>query len=180
MAKIKITVGRHEYTSYSKAVQQEFGLTKEEYTKQYDVFKHRVRNYVRATGDTKLSAAREFFFSLAYKRKLERNLELIQTGRKPLDIKKPHILMVLERQSSRTGGELTERDKLIASEQIQYRFAAMAEKNGRAKEVMEKLKENKIAPKEAKDLFDKISDDMREYKDAKPDEYASDYINGSL
>ena len=176
----RVVVGRREYKSFAAAVRAEMGLTKEEYIKEYDVFKHRVRNYVQATGD-KISAAKEFFFYKMQQSKHQRNLELLQQGKQPIPVKFSHLSTIISQTSAatRSRGIVSARDIELASAQIQYRFAAMAEHNLTAKDVMEKLKRGDLTPKQAKEEFDKISKMMKEYKTNQPDVYASDAIVGS-
>ena len=67
---------RGKYVSYKKAVMLETGITAEEYTKQYDIYKHKVRNWNRATGnigtDKALSPAETFYY---YKKAQQRGYE---------------------------------------------------------------------------------------------------------
>lgn len=57
-------------TSYAKRTREITGLSKEQYTKEYDVFKIRVRNYNRATGSN-LSASEQFYY---YKKQMHYQL----------------------------------------------------------------------------------------------------------
>lgn len=56
--------------SYKKEIINITGMTKEQYTKEYDVFKIRVRNYNRLTG-AKLSASEQFYY---YKKQIQTQL----------------------------------------------------------------------------------------------------------
>lgn len=55
-----------KYISYKQAVMRETGMTSQQYTREYDVFKHRVRNWNIATGnigtDKALSPAETFYY----------------------------------------------------------------------------------------------------------------------
>lgn len=56
--------------SYRKEIIKLTGMTKEQYTKEYDVFKIRVRNYNRLTG-ANLSASEQFYY---YKKQIQTQL----------------------------------------------------------------------------------------------------------
>ncbi len=76
MAKLKVS-GQRGY--YKQQIMKMTGWTSDEYTKKYDVFKHRVRNFNIVSGQ-QLSPAEQFYYKLRADRRARANNEVVGTN----------------------------------------------------------------------------------------------------
>jgi len=76
MAKLKAS-GQRGY--YKQQVLKLTGWTSQEYTKKYDVFKHKVRNFNIVSGQ-KLSPAEQFYYKLKADKRARANNEVVGTN----------------------------------------------------------------------------------------------------
>ena len=97
------------------------GWTKEEYTKKYDIFKHKVRNYNLVTGQ-KLSPAEQFYYKLRADRKARRDNMITGTNYN-------YIQTAINQMPSITKSAVRTRQneaiRSIARSQIEQRFSGL-------------------------------------------------------
>lgn len=144
--------------SFKSQIIKMTGWSSQEYTRKYDVFKHRVRNFNRITGQD-LKPAEQFFYKLRAESK---------------GLPSNSIQDVISRMSATTKGSgkdllkyVSKKDVSFAGEHIKNRFSALSvkansiETQNQMNKVINDYDNNKISVEQLNDELTKIANEYK-------------------
>lgn len=175
----KTTILGQNRVSYSKAIREITGWTQKEFETQKRLMRQRVSKFNQLTGSN-LSAIEQLFYRVRYEDKkkyyeskgkpikplnpLQQALEDMKTSRLPkstsLKIENGKIVPATSKGFDRVYS--------IAKDFIENRYEGLANNFPRAREILNRLKNDEITPAEANELLADFADEMRNAKSDDP------------
>lgn len=169
MSRNSVILGQNKM-SYSKAIREITGWTQKQFETQKRLMRYRVEKFNLMTG-SKLSPIEQLFYKVRFE---DKQAYYASQGKPVLELN-PLQRAIAEMKTGKLtlkqGSRALAQAEAVAKDFILERFEGLGKSFKEAGEILERLKEDDITPRQAKAELEDIAERMRNLKKTSPEEW---------